>query len=66
MAEKPTYEELKKRIQELEKNEAGHKRTEKSLRESEAQLKKMIEKLHLPMVITDQNQDISFFNNKFT
>jgi len=35
MAEKPTYEELEKRILELEQSESEHKRTEEVLRESE-------------------------------
>lgn len=41
------------------------KKAEEALRESEARLKKMIEKSPLPMVITNQKQDITFFNDKF-
>lgn len=36
------------------------------LKDSEKRFRKMIEKSPLPMVITDINQDISFFNDKFT
>ena len=35
MSEKPTYEELLKRVLEFEKAEPEHKQTEKTLRESE-------------------------------
>ena len=42
------------------------KRTEKELRKSETRFRTMIKKSPLPMVITDQNQDISLFNDKFT
>lgn len=42
------------------------KQTENALRESEARFKKMIAKSPLPMVITDQNQDMIFLNDKFT
>ena len=42
------------------------KQTEKSLRDSEARFKKMIEKSPLPMVIADKKQDIWVFNDKFT
>ncbi len=38
----------------------------RELKTSETRFKKMIEKLPLPIVITDENQDISFFNDKFT
>ncbi len=42
------------------------KEAENALKKSEARFKKMIKKSPLPMVITDQNQDIDFFNDKFT
>lgn len=41
------------------------KRIEGALLESERQLRMMIEKSPLPMVITDDNQDIEFYNDKF-
>ncbi|MDM8565560.1 two-component regulator propeller domain-containing protein [Candidatus Halobeggiatoa sp. HSG11] len=42
------------------------KQTEIALQNSEKRLRKMIEKSPLPMVITDANQDIEYFNDKFT
>ena len=41
------------------------KKTEIELQNSEKRLRKMIEKSPLPMVITDANQDIEYFNDKF-
>jgi PAS domain S-box-containing protein len=40
--------------------------SDKTLKESEARFEILIKKSPLPMVVTDQNQDISFFNDKFT
>lgn len=40
--------------------------SEKVLSESEARFRKMIEKSPLPMVVTDQDQNVAFFNDKFT
>jgi PAS domain S-box-containing protein len=42
------------------------KQTEEDLKNSEAQFKKMINKSPLPMVVTDENQDILLYNEKFT
>ncbi|BHH85004.1 hypothetical protein LA52FAK_32930 [Desulforhopalus sp. 52FAK] len=41
-------------------------KAERTLKESEEQFRKMIEKSPLPMVVTDEAQDISFLNDKFT
>lgn len=38
----------------------------KIIKENESRFKKMIQKSPLPMVVTDQNQDILLFNDKFT
>ena len=43
MAKKPTYEELKQRVKELEKKVVKCKKTEKALRESEAQKKAILD-----------------------
>jgi len=43
MSEKPSYEELEQRIQELERAEFKRKRTEKALMESEAKTKAILE-----------------------
>ncbi|MBW1642996.1 MAG: PAS domain S-box protein [Deltaproteobacteria bacterium] len=45
MAQKPTYEELGKRIKELEQAESDHKRSEKALRESEDKYRVLIESM---------------------
>jgi len=42
------------------------KRAEEKLIESESRFKMMIEKSPIPIVITDKNQNMSFFNHKFT
>lgn len=65
MADKPTYEELERRIEVLEQAALAWKDTDKALKESEARFRLMIEKSPLPMVVTDPNQDIAFFNHKF-
>ena len=44
---------------------ADRKQANQALGESEARFRKMIERSPLPMVITDQNQDISYYNDKF-
>ena len=43
MAEKPTYEELKKRVKELEQSKSEHKRTEEALKESEKLYRKLFD-----------------------
>jgi len=40
--------------------------SEEALRQNEKLFRTMIKKSPLPMVITDNNQDISFYNDKFT
>lgn len=39
--------------------------TRKELKESDARFRKMIQKSPLPMVITDKNQDVEYYNDKF-
>jgi hypothetical protein len=43
MARKPTYEELEKRVKELEKETLAGKEAEEALRESESQKKAILE-----------------------
>ncbi len=57
------YDEMEDRVI---KRTAELKKANDRIGVSEARFRKMIEKSPLPMVITDQNQDISFFNDKFT
>ena len=45
MAQKPTYEELKKRIKELEQVKSDHKRSKEALRESEDKYRVLIESM---------------------
>ncbi len=42
MAKKPTYEELKERVKELEKEVSKRKRAQEGLRESEERLKTVV------------------------
>ncbi|MCK9174854.1 MAG: PAS domain S-box protein [Desulforhopalus sp.] len=50
----------------IHKDISERKQAEKALCESEIRFKKMIEKSPLPMIITDQKQNILLFNDKFT
>ncbi len=43
----------------------NRKKMDKALKNSEQRLKKMIAKSPLPIVITDVNQDVEYFNEKF-
>ncbi|MBT6498396.1 MAG: hypothetical protein HOK67_00650 [Deltaproteobacteria bacterium] len=42
MSEKPTYEELKQRVQELEQAESERRQSKAALRESEGQFKSLV------------------------
>ena len=55
MSEKPTYEELEQRIQELEQAEFKRKRTEKALLEREAKIKAILAALPDLMFQHDEN-----------
>ena len=63
MAGKPTYEELKQRVKELEKEALEHKRMEEVLRESEEKYSKLVENSLTGMYI-DQDEKIVFANNR--
>ena len=64
MAGKPTYEELKQRVKELEKEALEHKRMEEVLRESEKKYSKLVEN-SLTGIYIDQDEKIVFANNRF-
>jgi PAS domain S-box-containing protein len=49
---KPTYEQLEKRIRELERAEIEHRHSERALPESEVRFRKIFEEAHLGIVIT--------------
>jgi PAS domain S-box-containing protein len=53
MSERPTYEELEQRIQELEQAEFKRKRTEKALMESEARYRELFASIPQPMWVYD-------------
>jgi len=53
MAEKPTYEELERKVKELEKEAANSKRAEKALRESEEKFRTLFEASTDGILITD-------------
>jgi PAS domain S-box-containing protein len=48
------------------RNEAERARVEAGIRRSEARFRKIVEKAPLPMVITDEGQDVLSYNQKFT
>jgi len=55
MKENPTYEELEKRVQELEKIESEYKYSKEALRENESLFKKLYEKAPLGYQSLDEN-----------
>ncbi len=61
MDEKPTYEELERRIQQFQKSESELKMTEKNLREREERYRSLIDSSPLPFLIT-QEEKIVFVN----
>jgi len=63
MSEKPTYEELEQRIQELEQVESDRKRTEKALRESEEKYRQIFDNSTIGIGIADQEGRIIIFND---
>ncbi|MCK4487819.1 MAG: PAS domain S-box protein [Desulfobacterales bacterium] len=62
MAQKPTYEELEKRVKGLEKETLQRKRAEEALRESEKKYSTLVEN-SLTGIYVDQNEKIVFANN---
>ncbi|MBN1833620.1 MAG: response regulator [Deltaproteobacteria bacterium] len=65
MAKKPTYEELEKRIRELEENESEYKRAEDEQKKLQAQLANAVEMAHLGHWEYDVSNDIFTFNDNF-
>jgi PAS domain S-box-containing protein len=66
MAEKPTYEELKKRIQELEKAESEREKTTQALRESEEKFRDLFNNAEVGMFRTRlDGSEILDMNKRF-
>ena len=58
MEKKPTYEALKKRVKELEKEAAGRRKAEAALRESEVRLKSILDTTQAGIVVIDPETHI--------
>ncbi len=65
MTQKPSYEELGKKIKSLEKEAVARKKVEKSLRESEEKYRLLVK--NLPSIVYRGYKDwsVEFFDNKF-
>ena len=66
MANKPTYEELEQRVQELEREAIEHKRAEESLRESTRYLRTLLFVAPYPIVVFTLDGLVSYLNPAFT
>ncbi len=64
MSREPTYDELKQKIKELEKEAFGLKQVEEALRESEKKYSTLVEN-SLTGIYIDQDEKIVFANNRF-
>ena len=64
MTEKPTYEELEKRIQELERSESKRKQAEREREHSMSLLKATLESTADGILVVDKNGSWSGFNQK--
>jgi PAS domain S-box-containing protein len=62
MAKKPTYEELKQRLNELEQGPPNHNRAKNNLKESEARYRVFLENVSAPIVYFDNDCKIVFAN----
>jgi PAS domain S-box-containing protein len=65
MAIKPTYEELERRIEELEKEAARARAAEKALRENERVLPQMIQGSPIPTFVINMDHSITHCNKAF-
>ena len=62
MAKKPTYEELKQRVKELEDETVERKRTEEALRKSEEHFHTLIELSPTGIFLTDAEGQCTYWN----
>ena len=65
MAKKPTYEELKQRVRELEEETNRLKRAEKELMDSEERFRYLTESSPLGVFHTDKDGRVLYLNNKW-
>ncbi len=63
MPRKPTYEEIERRLKELDKEAVNFKRTEKALRKSEKRFKNVINSIEELLVLLDHNFKIQLINS---
>ncbi|MBW2321161.1 MAG: PAS domain S-box protein [Deltaproteobacteria bacterium] len=62
MPRKPTYEEIERRLKELDKEAVNYKRTEEALQESEKRFKSVINSIEELLVLVDQNFKLQMIN----
>ncbi len=62
MAKKPTYEELERRVKELENEAVERKRVEEALRESEEKYRSMMEAMDEAVYICSQDYRVKYMN----
>jgi PAS domain S-box-containing protein len=64
MANKPTYEELEKKVKALEEKQLGYKHAHEALRESEEKFRTIFESINDEIVYLDVNGTVIDVNNK--
>jgi len=65
MDKKPTYEELERRVKELEKEAVERKRAEEALRETTDYLDNLFNYANAPIIVWDMDARITRFNHAF-
>ncbi|MGD8447781.1 MAG: PAS domain S-box protein, partial [Desulfobacterales bacterium] len=63
MPKKPTYEEIERRLEELDKEAVNYKRTEQALQESEKRFKNVTNSIEELLVLLDQNFKVQLINS---
>ena len=65
MVDQPTYEQLKQRVQSLEKEIASQRKDEESLRESRERLSQILQETSIPTFVIDNNHRVTHVNKSF-
>lgn len=65
MTRKPTYEELKQRVSELEKAVSSHKRMEEELKETRNYLNNLIDYANVPVIVWNPDFKVTRYNIAF-